>query len=281
MEGGDRRALARLISWIENGSPGIAEAVALLYRESSRTYCLGITGAPGSGKSTLTDRLIAALRERGQTVAVLAVDPSSPFSGGAVLGDRIRMSRHAGDLGVFIRSLANRGHLGGLSAAVPQVARALDAFGVRLDDRRDGGRGSGRGGGRRRDRHDRRRRDTRLGRPRASEQGGAPRNRGRLRRQQGRPSGGEGDCPRPEARAQPRRGRARVATADRAGVVCNRGGRRGRAGGRGGAPGAPRGRRRPRRPSSRPAAGRESERSCGSMRSGRPSASCPADASTR
>jgi LAO/AO transport system kinase len=129
VEGGDRRALARLISWIENGSPGVAEAVALLYRESSRTYCLGITGAPGSGKSTLTDRLISALRERGQTVAVLAVDPSSPFSGGAVLGDRIRMSEHAGDLGVFIRSLANRGHLGGLSAAVPQVARALDAFG--------------------------------------------------------------------------------------------------------------------------------------------------------
>jgi LAO/AO transport system kinase len=126
---GDRRALARLITWIENESPGVAEAVALLYRESGRTYSLGITGAPGAGKSTLTDQLIAALRQRGQSVAVLAIDPSSPFSGGAVLGDRIRMGRHAGDPEVFIRSLANRGHLGGLSVAVPQVARALDAFG--------------------------------------------------------------------------------------------------------------------------------------------------------
>jgi LAO/AO transport system kinase len=126
---GDRRALARLITWIENGSPGVGEAIALLYRASGGTYCLGITGAPGAGKSTLTDRLISALRERDRSVAVLAVDPSSPFSGGALLGDRIRMGRHAGDPGVFIRSLANRGHLGGLSAAVPQVARALDAFG--------------------------------------------------------------------------------------------------------------------------------------------------------
>jgi len=101
----------------------------MLYRKSGRTYSVGITGAPGAGKSTLTDRLIAALRKRGRSVAVLAVDPSSPFSGGAVLGDRVRMGEHAGDLGVFIRSLANRGHLGGLSVAVPQVARALDAFG--------------------------------------------------------------------------------------------------------------------------------------------------------
>jgi LAO/AO transport system kinase len=126
---GDRRALARLITQIENGSPGVEEAVALLYRQSGRAYSIGITGAPGAGKSTLVDRLVAALRERDQSVAVLAIDPSSPFSGGAALGDRIRMGRHAGDTGVFIRSLANRGHLGGLSVAVPQVARALDAFG--------------------------------------------------------------------------------------------------------------------------------------------------------
>lgn len=127
---GDRRALARLISSIEDGSPGIEEAVAFLYRRSGRTYTLGITGAPGTGKSTLTDRLITALRARGRTVGIVAVDPSSPFSGGALLGDRIRMSGHAGDAGVFIRSLATRGHVGGLSRAVPQVTRALDAFGA-------------------------------------------------------------------------------------------------------------------------------------------------------
>src|SRR5579871_6450435 len=109
---GDRRALARLISAIEDGSPGIEEAVALLYQRSGRTYTLGITGAPGAGKSTLTDRLITALRGRDQTVGILAVDPSSPFTGGALLGDRIRMSGHAGDTGVFIRSLATRGHFG-------------------------------------------------------------------------------------------------------------------------------------------------------------------------
>jgi len=127
---GDRRALARLISSIEDGSPGIEEAVAFLYRRSGRMYTLGITGAPGAGKSTLTDRLITALRSRGLTVGIVAVDPSSPFSGGALLGDRIRMSGHAGDAGVFIRSLATRGHVGGLSLAVPQVTRALDAFGA-------------------------------------------------------------------------------------------------------------------------------------------------------
>ena len=119
---GDRRALARLVTVVEEGRPGAARALGLAYPRSGRAYRLGLTGAPGAGKSTLTDGLITALRRAGEAVAVLAVDPTSPFSGGAVLGDRVRMQDHASDPGVFIRSMASRGHLGGLSAAAPKAS---------------------------------------------------------------------------------------------------------------------------------------------------------------
>lgn len=126
---GDRRALARLITIVEEGRPGAGRVLGLAYPRSGRAYRIGLTGAPGAGKSTLTDGLITALRRGGDPVAVLAVDPTSPFSGGAVLGDRVRMQDHASDAGVFIRSMASRGHLGGLSAAAPKGLTLLDAAG--------------------------------------------------------------------------------------------------------------------------------------------------------
>lgn len=126
---GDRRALARLITLVEEGRAGAERVLGLAYPRSGRGYRIGITGAPGAGKSTLTDGLIAALRRDGEQVAVLAVDPTSPFTGGAVLGDRVRMQDHASDPGVFIRSMASRGHLGGLSAAAPKALTLLDAAG--------------------------------------------------------------------------------------------------------------------------------------------------------
>ena len=126
---GDRRALARLITVVEEGRAGAERVLGLAYPRSGRAHRIGITGAPGAGKSTLTDGLIAALRGRGDEVAVLAVDPTSPFTGGAVLGDRVRMQDHASDPGVFIRSMASRGHLGGLSAAAPKALTLLDAAG--------------------------------------------------------------------------------------------------------------------------------------------------------
>jgi LAO/AO transport system kinase len=127
---GDRGAIARLISLVEAGGDAAVASIARLFAHTGRAYTVGITGAPGSGKSTLTDRLIAGIRRGGETVAVLAVDPSSPFSGGAILGDRVRMQAHATDPGVFIRSMATRGHLGGLALATPQAARVLDAAGL-------------------------------------------------------------------------------------------------------------------------------------------------------
>jgi LAO/AO transport system kinase len=126
---GDRAAIARLISLVEQGGAGAVEAIARLYPSTGRAYTVGVTGAPGAGKSTITDRLVACLRRAGDEVGVLAVDPSSPFSGGAILGDRVRMGDHATDPGVFIRSMATRGHLGGLSLATPQAIRVLDAAG--------------------------------------------------------------------------------------------------------------------------------------------------------
>jgi LAO/AO transport system kinase len=126
---GDRAAIARLISLVEKGGDAAVEAVARLYPRTGRAYTVGITGAPGAGKSTITDRLVAALRRAGDEVGVLAVDPSSPFSGGAILGDRVRMQDHATDAGVYIRSMATRGHLGGLALATPRAARVLDAAG--------------------------------------------------------------------------------------------------------------------------------------------------------
>lgn len=126
---GDRRALARAISIVEDGRAGAGELLTLLYAGSRHGHRIGVTGAPGAGKSTLTDRLIAAIRATGDEVAVLAVDPSSPFSGGAVLGDRVRMQDHVDDPGVFVRSMASRGHLGGLSSAAPKALAVLDAAG--------------------------------------------------------------------------------------------------------------------------------------------------------
>jgi LAO/AO transport system kinase len=126
---GDRGAVARLISLVESGGDAATEAVARLYPLTGNAYTIGITGAPGAGKSTITDRLISCIRRVGLEVGVLAVDPTSPFTGGAILGDRVRMQDHATDDGVFIRSMATRGHLGGLALATPQALRVLDAAG--------------------------------------------------------------------------------------------------------------------------------------------------------
>src|SRR5215207_8311149 len=126
---GDARSVARLISLVEDASPRLREVAAALAPYAGRARVIGLTGSPGVGKSTSTSMLVRALRERGSRVGVLAVDPSSPFSGGALLGDRVRMQDHATDGGVFIRSMASRGHLGGLAWATPQAVRVLDAAG--------------------------------------------------------------------------------------------------------------------------------------------------------
>lgn len=129
---GDRGALARLLSMVEQGGPEARAVGRIVYPLGGRAYTVGLTGAPGAGKSTLTGALIGVLRSGGHEVAVLAIDPSSPFSGGAILGDRVRMQDHALDPGVFIRSMATRGHLGGLSLAAPEAVRVLDAVGREL-----------------------------------------------------------------------------------------------------------------------------------------------------
>ncbi|THJ05957.1 methylmalonyl Co-A mutase-associated GTPase MeaB [Nocardioides sp.] len=126
---GRPRAVGRLISLVEDSSPALREVMAALSPHTGRAQVVGLTGAPGVGKSTSTSALVAELRRRDRRVGVLAVDPSSPFSGGALLGDRIRMSEHATDPDVFIRSMAARGHLGGLAWATPQALRVLDAAG--------------------------------------------------------------------------------------------------------------------------------------------------------
>ncbi len=130
--GGERSAIARLISLVEDGGPQVGGAMKVLYPHTGRAYTLGITGSPGAGKSTLTEKIVAHARSAGKTVGVLAVDPSSPFSGGALLGDRVRMQTHATDPDVFIRSMATRGHLGGISLATPEAVRVLDAVGKEL-----------------------------------------------------------------------------------------------------------------------------------------------------
>ena len=145
-QNGDRVALARLLSYVERGGEQSRQVAHLAYRAPGRAYTVGLTGAPGSGKSTLTDRLIGVIRQKGfptdgsavdalpvdtsHQVAVLAIDPSSPFTGGAILGDRVRMQDHALDDGVYIRSMATRGHLGGLAVAVPDAVRVLSAVGL-------------------------------------------------------------------------------------------------------------------------------------------------------
>lgn len=126
---GKTRSIARAISWIENEHEGKEELIDALYPHCGKTVVWGITGPPGSGKSSLVDHLIYRLRAAGKKVAVIAVDPSSPFSGGAILGDRVRMQRHATDEGVFIRSMASRGHLGGVAGGTADAIKVLDAAG--------------------------------------------------------------------------------------------------------------------------------------------------------
>jgi LAO/AO transport system ATPase len=129
---GDARSVARLISLVEDASPVLREVAAALSPHTGHAQVIGLTGSPGVGKSTTTTALVRAFRRAGKRVGVLAVDPSSPFSGGALLGDRVRMQDHAGDGGVYIRSMASRGHLGGLAWATPQALRVLDAAGCDL-----------------------------------------------------------------------------------------------------------------------------------------------------
>jgi LAO/AO transport system kinase len=126
---GERLAIARLISLVEDGGADLGRVMEELYPHTGSGYSIGITGAPGAGKSTLVERLVARARSDGHAIGVLAVDPSSPFSGGALLGDRVRMQSHATDPEVFIRSMATRGHLGGIALATPEAVRVLDAVG--------------------------------------------------------------------------------------------------------------------------------------------------------
>jgi LAO/AO transport system kinase len=129
VRGGDVRAVSRAISAIENHEPEAEELLRQVFPATGRAYLTGVTGAPGTGKSTLVDRLAAHYRKQQEQVGVIAVDPTSPFTGGAILGDRIRMQGHAGDSGIFIRSMATRGFLGGLARATAEVALLLDAAG--------------------------------------------------------------------------------------------------------------------------------------------------------
>ncbi len=126
----EARAIARLISLVEDHRPGATSVLAALFPRTGSAHVVGLTGAPGSGKSTITDQLIRHVRALGDEIGVLAVDPSSPFTGGAILGDRIRMQDHIGDPGVYIRSMGSRGHLGGVAQATPKAIMILDAIGL-------------------------------------------------------------------------------------------------------------------------------------------------------
>ena len=150
---GEQRALSRLISMLERGDPAAAEVMQDIDGHTGRAYTLGITGPPGAGKSTIVDQLTRLLREQDQRVGIVAVDPTSPFSGGALLGDRIRMQRHYLDSGVFIRSVATRGQAGGLPRIVKGIARALGRRRLRRGDSGNRRRGSNRAGHHGRSRH--------------------------------------------------------------------------------------------------------------------------------
>jgi LAO/AO transport system kinase len=130
--GGDPRAVARLVTLVEDGDPCLPELAAALAPHTGRAQVIGLTGSPGVGKSTITNELVRAYRAQGHRVGVLAVDPSSPFTGGSILGDRVRMQDHATDAGVYIRSMSSRGHLGGLAAATPQAVRVLEGAGCEV-----------------------------------------------------------------------------------------------------------------------------------------------------
>jgi GTPase len=129
---GDRRSVARAISMVEDGGDELPALSAGIFAQTGRAYTVGLTGSPGVGKSSLAGALVRAARERDETAAVLAIDPTSPYTGGALLGDRVRMQEHATDPGVFIRSMATRGHLGGMALAAPEAIRILDASGKDL-----------------------------------------------------------------------------------------------------------------------------------------------------
>ncbi|MDE7169784.1 MAG: methylmalonyl Co-A mutase-associated GTPase MeaB, partial [Mucispirillum sp.] len=126
---GDIRAAARLMRLVDDRSGGYEEYMKEVWKRAGKAHIIGITGAPGAGKSTITDKLISKYRNMGKTVGVVAIDPTSPFSGGAILGDRIRMANHAVDEGVFIRSVGTRGHLGGLSVSTMDIVAVMDAMG--------------------------------------------------------------------------------------------------------------------------------------------------------
>jgi LAO/AO transport system kinase len=127
---GEHRALARVISIVENEMPQKDELIKKIYQQTGRCYILGVTGSPGAGKSSLVDLLVKEIRKRNEKVGIIAVDPTSPFTGGAILGDRIRMNAHALDEGVFIRSMGTRGSLGGVTKTTKEIVKVMDAFGM-------------------------------------------------------------------------------------------------------------------------------------------------------
>ena len=183
---GNRRALARTISIVEDGGPGAPPLLAALYPHTGRGHVIGITGAPGTGKSTLVNTLARSYRQQGCTVGIIAVDPTSPFSGGALLGDRVRMRDLAGDPGIFIRSMATRGNLGGLAHATADVISVLDAAGFERILVETVGVGQAEVDIAERGTHDRRSGSAWLGRRGAGDQGGRAGDRRSVRRQQGR-----------------------------------------------------------------------------------------------